>query len=248
MNRSFLRIIAICGVLTLLMAGVPATAVVAQVKQKQVKPAVKPPAITAEENLTARLQLSELGYFIDLNAKGNDASLKHALYAFQKIEGRPRTGVLTREEMAEIAVAKAPQPIETGYTHIEIDLCKQVLFVFDAVAGTTKVMHVSTGSGECFTEGGRTRRAITPTGRYKIVRKISGWRKSPLGLLYYPSYFFDGVAIHGNPAVPPRPASHGCVRIPMFAAKEFFEFAVLEMPVYIYDSSPTPSPPPKPCA
>lgn len=226
-------------ILILLLPG----AVMAQASKKQ-----KEPALTEEEILTARQQLADLGYVIDLNAKGNDASLKHALYAFQKIEDRPRTGVLTRDEMAAIALARPPQPLETGYTHIEIDLCKQILFMFDAVAGTTRILHVSTGSGECFTEGGRTRRALTPTGRFKISRKISGWRKSPLGLLYYPNYFFDGVAIHGNPAVPPKPASHGCVRIPMFAAVDFFEFSVLEMPVFIYDSSPTPSPPPKPCA
>jgi lipoprotein-anchoring transpeptidase ErfK/SrfK len=29
------------------------------------------------------------------------------------------------------------------------------------------------------------------------------------------SYFDGGYAIHGEPAVPPHPASHGCVRIPM---------------------------------
>lgn len=204
-------------------------------------------AFTEQEIGVARRQLADLGYVIDLNGKGLDASLKHALYAFQKIEGRPRTGVLTKNELAAIASAKAPQPIETGYTHIEVDLCRQVLFMYDAVTGTTRVMHVSTGSGECFTEGGRTRRAVTPTGRFKIIRKISGWRRSPLGLLYYPSYFYDGVAIHGNPSVPPKPASHGCVRVPMFAAEELFRFAVIDLPVYIHDSNPEPSPPPKPC-
>jgi lipoprotein-anchoring transpeptidase ErfK/SrfK len=86
-----------------------------------------------------------------------------------------------------------------------------------------------------FIEGGVTRRAITPTGRFKVTRKIEGWRKSPLGLLYYPNYIYDGIAIHGNPSVPARPASHGCIRIPMFAAEEFSQIAVIGMEVIVYD-------------
>ena len=31
-------------------------------------------------------------------------------------------------------------------------------------------------------------------------------------------YFVGGYAIHGNPSVPSFPASHGCVRVPMWAA------------------------------
>lgn len=52
-----------------------------------------------------------------------------------------------------------------------------------------------------------------------------------------PNYFFDGVAIHGNPAVPQEPKSHGCIRIPMFAAKEFSELAPVGMPVVIHDGT-----------
>jgi len=82
-------------------------------------------------------------------------------------------------------------------------------------------------------------KAITPTGRFTIKRKIKGWRKSPLGLLYYPNYIYDSVAIHGNPSVPATPASHGCIRIPMFAAQEFSELATVGMVVIIYNSSDT---------
>jgi lipoprotein-anchoring transpeptidase ErfK/SrfK len=58
-----------------------------------------------------------------------------------------------------------------------------------------------------------------------------------MGLLYYPNYIYGGVAIHGSPSVPATPASHGCIRIPIFAAKEFFDMATLGMPVLIYDSN-----------
>ena len=194
--------------------------------------------LSASEISEVRKLLDQLGYWVDLDAKRNDASLRHALIAFQKIEGRKRTGVLTREELEALRVTQRPRTLETGYPHIEVDLHRQVLFVVDVAGVPLRVLPISSGSGEFFTEGGETRQAITPTGRFKVNRKIEGWRKSPLGSLYYPNYFYYGVAIHGNPSVPARPASHGCIRIPMFAAREFSEIATIDMVVIVYDSDP----------
>ena len=59
----------------------------------------------------------------------------------------------------------------------------------------------------------------TPRGTFKVLRKINGRRLSSLGLLSYPSYIVNGVAVHGSFSVPTHPASHGCFRVPMFAAK-----------------------------
>lgn len=205
----------------------------AQKQQEESKRKAAP--LTDDEIQEARTLLSKLGYWLDEQATGRDASLRHALIAFQKIEDRKRTGVLTREELEVLRTAQPPLPQEEGYPHIEVDLQLQVLFVVESDDAPLRILPISSGSGEWFTEGGYTRRAITPTGRFKIIRKIEGWRKSPLGLLYYPNYFYDGVAIHGNPSVPARPASHGCIRIPMFAAIEFSEIAVIGMEVIVYD-------------
>jgi N-acetylmuramoyl-L-alanine amidase len=194
--------------------------------------------LSAIEISEARELLNQLGYWVDPDAKRNDASLRHALIAFQKIEGRNRIGVLTREELEALRVAREPQTLETGYPHIEVDLHRQVLFVVDVAGVPLRILPISSGSGEFFTEGGDTRQAITPTGRFKVDRKIEGWRKSPLGSLYYPNYFYYGVAIHGNPSVPSRPASHGCIRIPMFAAREFSGIATIGMVVIVYGSDP----------
>jgi lipoprotein-anchoring transpeptidase ErfK/SrfK len=187
--------------------------------------------------LEARELLDQLGYWVDLEVDGNDASLRHALIAFQKIEGRRLTGVLTSEELDAIRVAQRPTVLKTGYPHVKIDLNRQVLFVIDVAGIALRILPISSGSGEYFTEGGVTRQAITPTGRFKVYRKIEGWRKSPLGLLYYPNYIYDGIAIHGSLLVPTSPASHGCIRIPMFAAREFSEIAVIGMVVIVYDSN-----------
>jgi len=54
-------------------------------------------------------------------------------------------------------------------------------------------------------------------------------------LLYYPSYFSDGIAIHGNPEVPSTPASHGCIRVPMFAAKTVSRKLPVGTIVLVYD-------------
>lgn len=194
-------------------------------------------SLSDEEIVEIRRLLDSLGYWLDMKAMGTDASLRHALVAFQKIEGRKTTGIPTMEELQALRSARTPAARESGYPHIEVDLSKQVLFAVECGNVPLRILPISSGSGELFTEGGVTRRAITPTGRFKVQWKINGWRKSPLGLLYYPSYIYGGIAIHGNPLVPTTPASHGCIRIPMFAAKEFSELAVIGMDVIVYDDN-----------
>jgi lipoprotein-anchoring transpeptidase ErfK/SrfK len=43
---------------------------------------------------------------------------------------------------------------------------------------------------------------------------VTGWD----WVLWYPLYFLRGFALHGYPSVPAYPASHGCVRLPMWFA------------------------------
>jgi lipoprotein-anchoring transpeptidase ErfK/SrfK len=47
-------------------------------------------------------------------------------------------------------------------------------------------------------------------------------------------YFTGGYAVHGNPSVPPYPASHGCVRVPMWIADWMFETNDYGETVYVY--------------
>ena len=74
----------------------------------------------------------------------------------------------------------------------------------------------------------------TPVGRFAISRKIAGYDSSPLGVLYKPMYFYGGYAIHGNPSVPPYPASHGCVRVPNFMIDRLYETEPYGETVIIY--------------
>jgi lipoprotein-anchoring transpeptidase ErfK/SrfK len=75
---------------------------------------------------------------------------------------------------------------------------------------------------------------FTPVGRFSIYRKVTGFDPSPLGTLFDPMYFTGGYAIHGNPSVPPYPASHGCVRVPMWIAPYLFDTNPYGETVYVY--------------
>jgi hypothetical protein len=193
--------------------------------------------LTREEIIEAERRLSELGYWAGEADGYLDPISRHALTAFQKVEGRERTGRLTREELQALREAERPQPLEGGPPHVEIDIRRQVLFVVDGEGAVVRILPVSTGSEASYFDQGKRQRAHTPRGRFTVQRKINGWRLSTLGLLYYPNYFSGGFAIHGSPLVPAYPASHGCVRIPMFASKEFSEMAPVGTPVIVHDGT-----------
>jgi hypothetical protein len=184
----------------------------------------------------AERRLSEMGYLTGRVDGTIDGDTRVGLITFQKWEGRKVTGSLTRSELNAIRDANAPQPKDSGYKHVEVDLDRQVLLLIDSEGVVKTILPVSTGSGKHYKEKRMSGLAYTPRGRFRIYNKLSGWRRSPLGLLYYPNYFSDGLAIHGNPSVPHSPRSHGCVRIPMFAASAISRQLPVGTIVLIYDA------------
>lgn len=194
----------------------------------------RPP--TRTELKQAERRLAELGYKPGRADGVIDESTRQALVLFQKWEGRKVTGQITRSDFNAIMDAEPPQPRDPGYAHVEVDIDRQLLLLVDTDGTIEKMLPVSTGSNKQFNEKGIRGLAYTPRGRFRITAKIAGWRKSPLGLLYYPNYFSDGLAIHGNPSVPRSPQSHGCVRIPMSAAAAISKRLPVGTIVLIYDS------------
>ena len=194
------------------------------------------PATSLNRILEAEKLLSGLGYWITKVDGRADASTQHAIMAFQKVEGRKRTGTLSAADLKALRAAEAPQARypANGKAHVEVDLTRQVLFFVDESGAVTKILPVSSGNEKKFIDQGVRKIAHTPTGKYVIGSKINGVRKSTLGLLYYPNYFAGGLAIHGSNSIPPFPASHGCVRIPRFADRAFFNMTKLGMNVYLY--------------
>ena len=191
--------------------------------------------LTKTEIAEAEQTLSKLGYWTGPIDGSFDAASRHALIAFQKVEGRRRTGNLTHQELDALRLASRPEPRDVTYAHIEVDLTRQVLIVVDENGAVTKVLPVCTGNEKLYTDQGKTKRAYTPQGKFVVTRKINGLRISSLGALYYPSYIVNGIAIHGSPSVLSYPASHGCIRIPMFAAKEVSEMLPVGTIVVVYD-------------
>ena len=182
--------------------------------------------------------LASLGYWIIKVDGIKDSSTYHAVVAFQKVEGRKRTGVLTEDELEAMRRASRPAAAYSGLAHVEVDIRRQVIFLVNESGSVSHILPVSTGNEQKYFEEGKWQIAHTPRGVFQITRQIKGIRRAPLGTLYHPNYFYGGVAIHGSNTIPFYPASHGCVRIPRFAAKEFSDLVWVGMYVLVYDSPP----------
>ncbi len=213
--------------LTICLLLTSATAVAAQRGSRQV-------SLTRAQIKAAEQSLSELGYWTG-NVDGLfDQATRSALIAFQKYEGRPITGSLTIEEIDAIRSSTAPKGRELGYAHVEVDVDRQVL-LFVSDDGRVRMLPVSTGNDKTFLAEGQTSIAYTPRGRFLVYEKEVGWGNGPLGAMYYSNFISGGVAIHGSPNVPTGPASHGCIRVPMFAAREVSKLMPVGTIVLVYD-------------
>lgn len=192
--------------------------------------------VSKKDLLEAEQRLSQLGYWIVKVDGKADASTRQAILAFQKVQRLKRTGVLTSALLENIRFAERPIPkFADGTPHVEIDIVRQVLFVTNAESLVVKILSVSTGNESRYFDEGKWQIAHTPRGSFHITWKINGVRHAPLGDLFYPNYFYGGVAIHGSNSVPAIPASHGCVRIPRFADRTFSSMVWVGMEVFVYD-------------
>ena len=163
-----------------------------------------------------------------------DTATFHAVMAFQKVHGLTRTGRATDNVLNLIGTVGAPGPMlaSGGANRVEVDLKRQILQLYKG-GDLYKVVDVSTGSGKHYCVDGDCATAVTPGGSFKVFFRRNGWRTSRLGKLYNPLYFNGGIAIHGAPSVPGYPASHGCVRIPMYVAEWFPGQVPNGTPVYV---------------
>jgi hypothetical protein len=191
--------------------------------------------LTKTEIRKAEQWLSNLGYWTGPIDGVWDGASRHALIAFQKMQHAKPTGRLTRAEWNALSVAARPRPREAPGPHLEIDLARQILFLVDSEGKIGNILPISSGSGKTFHENGYPEtRAITPCGQLEVYSKISGWKKSPLGEMHNPMYIVGGIAIHGSEDMRTYPASHGCIRIPMFASHRLHSMVPKGTPVYVY--------------
>lgn len=149
-------------------------------------------------------RLTELRYATKRDGYFGSEDLE-AVYAFQKVNALARTGRVDAALWRRLLAAQTPLA-RFGGDHVEIDKTRQVLFV---VRGGKVTLVVATSTGAT---------GNTPLGVWHVYRKVGGFD----WVLYYPSYFLRGFAVHGYPDVPPYPASHGCARIPMWIAQTVY--------------------------
>ncbi|MDQ8755240.1 L,D-transpeptidase family protein [Sphingosinicella sp. LHD-64] len=82
----------------------------------------------------------------------------------------------------------------------------------------------------------------TPIGRFDILEKrrehySNLYNNAPMPFMQRLTW--DGIALHAG-QIPGRPASHGCIRLPMAFARELFQVTRVGATVHILDASPTP--------
>jgi len=190
--------------------------------------------LTGAQIKEAERLLSERGYWTGPIDGILDAGTQSAVIAFQKWNGREVTGELSASELNAIRASASPRARETGYEHVEVDLDRQVLMLIKE-DGDVRVLPTSTGNNKAFTDEGQESIAYTPRGRFLVYYKETGWKSGSLGRTYYANFISGGVAIHGSRSVPSEPASHGCIRVPMFAAREVSKLLKLGTIVLVYD-------------
>lgn len=112
----------------------------------------------------------------------------------------------------------------TGPQHVVIDKSQQMLFAYE---GNHLVMESRISTGKQGKE--------TPNGRFKAQSKQLMHRSKLYGNVPMPysvqiagNYF-----IHGFKSVPNHPASHGCIRMPVDSAEQFYHWVQLGTPVDI---------------
>jgi len=182
-----------------------------------------------------------------------------AVWAFQTlVVGMSRdtvvdfvTPVLWDSMRGDVKIEPRRQPGSPN--HAEVYLPEQVMTVFKGTE-LQLVSHVSTGTGVTWCEevtidpgeeGNETGtepikegwcgESVTPGGIYYFYNRRIGLRESKLGTMWNPVYFNYGIAIHGAMTVPKEPASHGCVRIPIFISEYFPSMVQYNDRVYVFD-------------
>ena len=159
-----------------------------------------------------------------------------AVWAFQETQGLHPQDAVTPAMQQALASPRPPKVLvrHGGRLRVEVNLKDQVLVLYKRNR-VALVSHVSTAGGYYFCSPNGCGDGITPTGDYTTLSYLPGWVSAPLGNMYNPVFFIGTLyAIHGDTHVPLRPASHGCVRIPLDVAAFFHTLIPTPgTPVYI---------------
>ncbi|WP_236003455.1 L,D-transpeptidase family protein [Nonomuraea antri] len=163
-----------------------------------------------------------------------DVQTRYAVWTLQKSQGLTPRGEVSTAEWQALERPRRRRPLvpRGPDDRVEINLRTQLLTVYRRDRPVL-VSHVSTGAGIEFCNGGRCRVANTPIGDFRVGARSPGWSTGALGSMFNAMYFNGGIAMHGSSQVPLRPASHGCVRLPLATSKRLFKLVGPGEPVYV---------------
>ena len=181
------------------------------------------PAHTAVREVQKRL--AELKFLPVSEVDGKlGLRTRDAITAFQQWNGLSADGIAGPQTLGKLRTAIAPRHGAHGPPRrIEIYRAKGVTLLVDN-GRVKRAIHSSAGK----------RGYETPTGSYRIQRKmLKDWSRPYKTWMPYASYFHAGYALHEG-AVPAYPASHGCVRLPSWDAADVYRFATVGTTVVVY--------------
>ncbi len=172
-----------------------------------------------------RSRLAQLHVHVPGPSSTFGSELYDSVVAFQKARGLDRTGVVDATTWRALSQDAVPAPRYRGRgTHLEVSKSRQILMI--ARDGeTVAYLPVSSGAG-----------GITPVGNFSVLWKApstSTWLGS--AILFRTMTIHGNVAIHGYPSVPTYPASHGCIRVPIWIADWLYRQTPVGQPVFVYE-------------
>ncbi len=172
-----------------------------------------------------RARLAQLRFYVPRPSATFGEELFDSVIAFQKAYGLSRAGAVDAATWRKLARAQPLTPRHRGPSpHIEVNKTRQILLVVER-GEVVRVLPTSTGAT-----------GNTPEGRHQIRWKAPAtttWLGS--GILYRTLTFVgNSFAIHGWYSVPTYPASHGCVRIPIWMADWLYNRSPVGETVYVY--------------
>ncbi len=151
------------------------------------------------------------------------SSVKDSVMAFQKAYRLSRTYVFSTACWRKLDGAKLLKPkFSSPSTHIEVDKTRQILMVVKG-GKPIGIICVSTGAT-----------GNTPEGRFHIQQKHPYTGSGYGGVLVRTMGFVGNFAIHGYAPVPPYPASHGCIREPIWACYWVYDNSSVGEALYVY--------------
>jgi lipoprotein-anchoring transpeptidase ErfK/SrfK len=180
---------------------------------------------TGPDVLALRSRLSELRVHVPAASTTFGPELYDSVVAFQKARGLERTGTVDEATWRALSQNVVPTPRYRGKgLHIEVSKSRQILMIVRD-GETAWYLPVSSGAG-----------GITPVGSYRILWKAPA-TTTWLGpaILYRTMTFHTHYAIHGFPSVPTYPASHGCVRVPIWVADWLYQQSPVGERVHVYE-------------